>query len=85
MSPADRELSIAWLGLTALTVLSFASAESLIDHRIALAAIFALAAIKGQIVASRFMEVGHAQPHWRTLYRVWIVAIAAVLAAGNII
>lgn len=85
MRPADRDLSIAWLALVALTVLSFASAEGLIEHRFALAAIFAVAAIKGQIVASRFMEVGHALPHWRSLYRIWIIAIAGVLAAGHLI
>ncbi len=85
MRPADRELSIAWLGLVALTVLSFAAAEGLIAHRFALAAIFAVAAFKGQIVASRFMEVGHALPHWRTLYRIWIFAIAIVLAGGHFV
>jgi hypothetical protein len=83
MTPLDRKLSLAWLGLMALTLVSFAAVEGLVSHRIALAGIFAIAAIKGQMVASRFMEVGHALPHWRALYRVWIVGIALVLAAGH--
>jgi hypothetical protein len=85
MMPVDRTLSLAWLGLVALTVLSFAAAEGLVGHRLALAGFFAIAAIKGQVVASRFMEVGHARPHWRALYRVWIVAVAILLAAGHLI
>jgi Prokaryotic Cytochrome C oxidase subunit IV len=85
MIPVDRTLSLAWLGLVALTVLSFAAAEGLVGHRLALAGIFAIAAIKGQVLASRFMEVGHALPHWRALYRVWIVAVAILLAAGHLL
>ena len=49
------------------------------------AGIFAFAAIKGQLVANHFMEVGHALPHWRTLYYVWIAGIALVLAAGHLL
>lgn len=76
---------MAWFGLVALTLVSFAAAEGLVSHRLAVVGIFAIAAIKGQIVASRFMEVGHAQPHWRTLYRVWIAGIAVLLAAGHLL
>ena len=85
MTPVDRKLSLSWLGLVALTLMSFAAAEGLVSHRLALGGIFAIAAIKGQMVASRFMEVGHALPHWRALYRVWIVAVAILLAAGHLI
>jgi heme/copper-type cytochrome/quinol oxidase subunit 4 len=85
MTPVERQLSIAWLVMVALTLLSFAVAEGHIGHRLVLAAIFTVAAIKGQIVASRFMEVGHALPHWRALYRIWIVAIAIVLAGGHLV
>ena len=85
MTPVDRKLSLAWLGLVALTVLSFAAAEGLVGHRLAIAGIFAIAAVKGQMVASRFMEVGHALPHWKALYRVWIAGIAILLAAGHLL
>ena len=85
MTPFDRNLTLAWLGLVALTLVSFEAAEGLVSHRVAIAGIFVIAAIKGQIVASRFMEVGHALPHWRTLYRVWIAGIALVLAAGHML
>ena len=85
MMSVDRKLSLAWLGLVALTVLSFAAAEGLVSHRIALGGIFAIAAIKGQVVASRFMEVGHALPHWRALYRVWIIGIAILLAVAHLL
>ena len=83
MTPIDRKLSLAWIALIALTLVSFVVAETLIDRRFALACIFAIAALKGQMVASHFMEVGHALPHWRGLYRVWIVGIATVLAVGH--
>jgi hypothetical protein len=84
MRSIDRKLTIAWFGLIALTLASFAAAETLIDRRLALACIFAIAALKGQMAASRFMEVGHALSHWRGLYRVWIVGIAIILAVGHI-
>lgn len=85
MRLADSELRLTWLGLVGLTLLSFASVEGMVSHRFVLVGIFAIAAIKGQMVASRFMEVGHALPHWRTLYQVWIAGIAAMLAVGHII
>ena len=85
MMPVSRKLTLSWLGLVALTLVSFAAAEGLSNRQLALAGIFAIAAIKGQMVASRFMEVGHALPHWRALYRVWIVAVAILLAAGHLI
>jgi len=31
------------------------------------------------------VEVGHALPRWRALYRVWIVAMAILLAVGHLI
>ena len=85
MRLADSKLKLTLLGLVGLTLLSFASADGMVSHRFALAGIFAIAAIKGQMVASRFMEVGHALPHWRALYQVWIAGIAVLLAVGHII
>jgi Prokaryotic Cytochrome C oxidase subunit IV len=81
----EKHLSFAWIGLIVLTLVSFAAAESWIDRNYAIAVIFAIAALKGQMVASRFMEVGHALPHWKTLYRVWIIGIAVVLAGGHML
>ena len=78
-------MSLTWLGLVTLTLVSFAAAEGLVSHQVAVVGIFAVAAIKGQIVANHFMEVGHALPHWRTLYYVWIAGIALVLAAGHVL
>ncbi len=85
MTPIERKLTLSWLALVALTLLSFAAAETLHNRNLALAGFFAIAAVKGQIVASRFMEVGHALPHWRALYRVWIAGIAIMLAAGHML
>ncbi len=85
MTRVDRTLVLVWLGLVALTLLSFASAEGMVSHQLALAGIFAIAALKGEVVARRFMEVGHALPHWNALYRVWIVGIAIMFVAGHII
>ncbi len=85
MTELERKLTLAWLALVALTLASFATAEVLHNRNLALAGIFAIAAVKGQIVASRFMEVGHALPHWKALYRVWIAGIAVMLAAGHML
>ena len=85
MSGEDRRLSHAWLVLILLTLAGSAIAEGVSAHRLAIAAIFILAAIKGQLVAIHFMEVRHAAPHWHALYRIWVVLIAAMLAVGNLI
>ena len=85
MTPVGRKLGLTWMALIVLTLASFAAAEGLADRRIALVCIFAIAAVKGQMVASRFMEVGRAMPHWKILYRLWIAAIAIMLAAGHIV
>jgi Prokaryotic Cytochrome C oxidase subunit IV len=85
MTPDERTLSLAWMALIALTVISFATAEGLSDRRMALACIFAIAALKGLMVARQFMEVGHALPHWKALYQGWIAGIAIILAVGHMI
>jgi Prokaryotic Cytochrome C oxidase subunit IV len=85
MTPTERRLNLAWFALIALTLMSFAAAESLLDRKVAIAVIFIVAALKGQMVASRFMEVGHALPHWKALYRAWIIGIAIMLASGHLL
>ena len=85
MTPVDRKLSLAWMALVALTLMSFAAAEGPTDRRLALICIFAVAGVKGETVASRFMEVGRALPHWKELYRAWIAGIAIMLAAGHLV
>ncbi len=85
MMPINRKLTLAWLVLMALTLLSFTGADIFHFPHFALIGIFAIAAIKGLLVAHHFMEVGHALPHWKTLYLVWIVFIALMLAAGHML
>ncbi len=85
MTPLERKLSLAWIGLIVLTLITFAAAESLSTRRLSIVVIFAIAALKGQIVAIRFMEAGHALPHWNALYRVWIFGIAIMLAMGHLL
>lgn len=73
-----------WLLLVALTLASVAVAELAGAHAAILLAVFGVAIVKGQIVAARFMETGHARPVWRTLYHSWILLIGLLLLAGNL-
>lgn len=84
MSLPERRISLVWLALIVLTLTSSGLAESGSARRFVIIAIFALAAGKALLVASYFMEVDRAAPHWRSLYKVWIVLVAAVLAASNL-
>lgn len=74
-----------WLVWLALSVLTLGSA--VISHeqgltRLAVIGIFALAALKAEMVLDNFMEAPLAETHWQWLYRLWIVAVSAILAVG---
>jgi heme/copper-type cytochrome/quinol oxidase subunit 4 len=80
MTGLERRLIIAWAVLVAVTLGSFAAAESRISHAgLAVAVVIVLAFVKVRIVILNFMEVGHA--HWglRLALEAWIVGLAGAL------
>lgn len=74
--------STIWLALAALTGLSVLLAER--AHRGGFG-IVAIAAIEGELILPRYMEVGHAAPHWRIACRVWLAAVPCMLIIGHLI
>lgn len=84
MHREERSLTLTWLALVALTLLSVAIAEMSGLRAAMYVAVFGVAIIKGQIVAARFMETRRARPVWRGLYHIWILLIGLALLAGNI-
>jgi hypothetical protein len=77
--------AICWAILIVLTIMSVMAAESMTWKTMVVVMIFGVAILKGQLIAIHFMEVDRALPVWNTLYRVWIVAIGAVLMLGHLI
>lgn len=74
-----------WIALLVLTGLSVLLAERAHWGGFAIPVIFAIAAVKGELILRQYMEVGQAAPHWRTLYRLWLVAVTAMLIIGHLI
>jgi hypothetical protein len=55
------------------------------DHAAyAVAAIFVIAAAKGDLVIMYYMEAGRAEPHWKFMYRAWLGIMTVLLICGHI-
>ena len=74
-----------WLLLMVLTLLSVAIAEQVGARRAAMVAVFVISAIKADRVVVHYMEVRHAEATWQPLYRMWILAVAAMLILAHIL
>ena len=79
-----RSLGVVWLALLLLTLLSVGVAERTRLGPIAIVLMFAIAAVKGELVMARYMEIGHARRFWRIAYRCWLVAAFLLLAVGHV-
>lgn len=71
--------------LVALTLGAFILAESGFMRALGGVAIFLIAALKTELVLANFMEIQHAQPHWRWLYRIWTAVVSVALALSLMI
>jgi bacteriorhodopsin len=74
-----------WLILMALSLFSTFVAEGSKHALYAIGAVFIIAAVKGDLVIIHYMEARHAAPHWRFMYRSWLVAMVVLLIAGHVI
>jgi hypothetical protein len=71
-----------WLVLCALTLGSAGISHEQGLTRLAVIGIFAIAALKAELVLDSFMEAPMAETHWQWLYRLWIAAVTMILAVG---
>ena len=85
MLKSQTKPSTIWLTLMALSLFSTFVAEGSKHSLYAICAIFVIAALKGDLVIIHYMEVRHAEPHWRFMYRSWLVAMVVLLIAGHVI
>jgi Prokaryotic Cytochrome C oxidase subunit IV len=85
MLPIRLTLMQVWLLLVGLTVGGVLFAGGVSTHGAVIIAVFAAAIIKGHLVATHFMEVNRAAPHWRALYLSWILVIGVMLAVGSLL
>lgn len=75
-------LWLVWLVLTALTLGSAVIGHEQGLTRLAVIGIFAIAALKAELVLNNFMEAPLVEANWQWLYRLWIVAVTVILAVG---
>ncbi len=77
MSWISRRLTLAWVVLVAVSVLSFES--SLFGSRAAGAIVIGIGLLKAAIVGSEFMEIRSAPVFLRAIFGAWLVVLGAVL------
>lgn len=85
MRDKPSSLAKAWVGLIILTVASTSIAEAERHVVVAVIAIFAIAAVKADLVLTSFMEAARAERQWIWLYRLWIGLVATMLIVGNLV
>jgi Prokaryotic Cytochrome C oxidase subunit IV len=71
--------------LMALSLLSTLLVERFDHAAYAVGAIFVIAAVKSDLVIMHYMEAGRAEPHWKFLYRGWLVIVTVLLIGGHVI
>jgi Prokaryotic Cytochrome C oxidase subunit IV len=71
-----------WLLLMGLSIFSTFVAERTHHASYAIAAIFIIAAVKGDLVIMQYMEAGRAAPHWKLMYRAWLIVVTLLLVVG---
>jgi hypothetical protein len=67
-----------------LSLLSTLLAEGSGHAVYAIVTIFIIAAAKGDLVITHYMEAGRAEPHWKLLYRSWLGVVTVLLISGHI-
>lgn len=77
MSIVSRRLTLAWIILVGVSVLSFES--SLFGSSAAGAIVIGIGLVKAAIVGSEFMEIRSAPNILRTIFVTWLLGLGAVL------
>lgn len=80
MEPRAR-VAVAWLVLVAATLLSWESARSSGDYRLASSVVLLIAFLKACVIGREFMELRAAPLPLRLIFEAWaVVACASLLA-----
>ena len=77
---APARVAVTWLVLLAATLLSWESAHSSGDYRLASAVVLLIAFLKARLIGLEFMELRAAPRVLRSIFEAWtVVACAALL------
>jgi hypothetical protein len=80
MLQTTRAVTLAWVGLVALTALSFAAAESPeIGGTVITLTVIGSAAFKAALVLHRFMGAGSFPRPWQVFFGAWVVGNALMV------
>ncbi|MCL2830551.1 MAG: cytochrome C oxidase subunit IV family protein [Betaproteobacteria bacterium] len=80
MNFLKNRANVVWLVLVLATISTFELGEHGAAGVKALAAIFGLAWIKGQLVIFDFMELRHAPLFWRIVVGGWLCVVVGIIA-----
>ena len=78
---APTRVAVTWLVLLAATLLSWESAHSSGDYRLASAAVLLIAFLKARLIGLEFMELRGAPRVLRFIFEAWVVVACATLLA----
>jgi heme/copper-type cytochrome/quinol oxidase subunit 4 len=84
MSALLGSLLRVWFLLIVLTLISLLVAEELDWRTVSITGIFAIAAIKAELIIDHFMEARLADRHWLIMYLIWVLAVTALLTVGHL-
>jgi len=78
---APARVAVVWLVLLAATLLSWESAHSSGEYRVASAAVLLIAFLKARLIGLEFMELRAAPRVLRFIFEAWAVAACGALLA----
>jgi caa(3)-type oxidase subunit IV len=78
---APARVAVVWLVLLTATLLSWESARSSGEYRLASAAVLLIAFLKARLIGLEFMELRAAPRVLRFIFEAWVVVACATLLA----
>jgi caa(3)-type oxidase subunit IV len=78
---APARVAVVWLVLLTATLLSWESAHSSGEYRLASAVVLLIAFLKARLIGLEFMELRTAPRVLRFIFEAWVVAACAALLA----
>jgi caa(3)-type oxidase subunit IV len=81
LKDAPTRVAVVWLVLLTATFLSWESARSSGEYRLASAVVLLIAFLKARLIGLEFMELRTAPPLLRFVFEAWVVVACGTLLA----
>ena len=75
----DFQVSLLWISMIVLTLLSFAMAVVGYQGTFFVGFVLVTGFIKGQIIIDHFMQLKSARLLWRLIVSIWLITVLAVI------